>query len=452
MVFKDRAAFGLMGHFKSSLWDQVILQACESNHAIRHVVIAIGALRQTLDTTQRNITAMPGKLATGLQRDVWSQGTTHHKFALKQYGQALKKMSEALSTGSVDFYSALLVCMLTVCFEALHGDTQSAIAQIRNGLRLMRSYIPKGTSGISARLGGTGSLHEIIQAFDRLDNDSVVTSDFEPIDINTHPGANTPEDAMEKMPQVFSTLEEAKAYYEFLVNEFLHWIAYQYAWGSQQRETKERHAVSHKVKFQQRQTFIEAFIQWYSAFQPLFDAIKLRAPKGTAEYAAAICLDCRYKSLDAANNVNHFLGEMGYDEVTPKVQEVVDLANELIELEAANETTNAAKYTFEGAIIASAWSVSLKCRDPSVRRQAIAIMESRPRREGVFDSALQAKLARLQMEIEEAGKIGDFIPEHARIRGIKSTFSMEERKGTMKYLKRVEATGDFVYESLDFTW
>ena len=73
-------------------------------------------------------------------------------------------------------------------------------------------------------------------------------------------------------------------------------------------------------------------------------------------------------------------------------------------------------------------------------------------RQGTMDSDLRAMLIELQMEIEEAGAVGMYIPEEARIRGIKTTRNMAERTGTMSYLKMVEGRNEFETRSLEFTW
>jgi hypothetical protein len=71
-------------------------------------------------------------------------------------------------------------------------------------------------------------------------------------------------------------------------------------------------------------------------------------------------------------------------------------------------------------------------------RNAIRILRSRTMREATMDSELRARLIELQMEIEEAGAVGMYIPEEARIRGVKTKCDMGERRGTMSYLKMVK--------------
>ena len=75
-----------------------------------------------------------------------------------------------------DMRAALISCVLTACFESLHGDMNSAISQVRNGLKVIRNYLPQGAVGIVSRLESKDETHEIVQFFDRMDNDCVFVS------------------------------------------------------------------------------------------------------------------------------------------------------------------------------------------------------------------------------------------------------------------------------------
>jgi len=70
----------------------------------------------------------------------------------------------------------------------------------------------------------------------------------------------------------------------------------------------------------------------------------------------------------------------------------VELAEALVALESRSDGAGKAKYTFDGSFIISVYAVTLKCRDPVVRRKAMALLEGRPRRQGIMDSALSARI------------------------------------------------------------
>lgn len=178
-VFRQRTATTLSGYFTVELLDKIVLQSSESNSGIRACVIAIGALDQALDSAHE-------AQSTDENKNLDSQRHTgklphpasmHHEFALRQYGRAIKQLRESMMKEHRDVRMALIACVLTACFEALHGDMQSAIRQVRNGLTILRSYLPQGVD-ITSRLQSNDETHEIIQFFDRMENDCVFVSTF----------------------------------------------------------------------------------------------------------------------------------------------------------------------------------------------------------------------------------------------------------------------------------
>ncbi|PMD30985.1 hypothetical protein L207DRAFT_196272 [Hyaloscypha variabilis F] len=117
-LFQDHTSRTLAGCSKFNLWHRVILEACETGPSIRHAVIALGALHLTEITGQK----------------------CHHEFALRQYSKAIKHMERSLSLGTRNIRSALIPCLLTICFETWNGDAQSALAQAWLGLRLIQEW------------------------------------------------------------------------------------------------------------------------------------------------------------------------------------------------------------------------------------------------------------------------------------------------------------------------
>jgi hypothetical protein len=73
---------------------------------------------------------------------------------------------------------------------------------------------------------------ELLFAFYRLDNESIMFINKEPIPI-THP-------IFHKLADSFTTLWEAKTQFEVLLRVFSHSIVYSYAWGSPSKEAEYR--------------------------------------------------------------------------------------------------------------------------------------------------------------------------------------------------------------------
>jgi hypothetical protein len=64
---------------------------------------------------------------------------------------------------------------------------------------------------------------------------------------------------------------------------------------------------------------------------------------------------------------------------------------------------NLESYTFEMRIIPALYLVATKCRQPSLRREAIELLKSSHRREGLWDSLLSARVAEWIIGLESGG-------------------------------------------------
>lgn len=96
--------------FESTLWERIVLQASHSEHFVRDAVVAIGALsncgKWVESTASKSLV-----------------GTPHYRFALAQYGRAVKKMRATIARNSKDIRKALIGCLLVICFEAYPSVT-----------------------------------------------------------------------------------------------------------------------------------------------------------------------------------------------------------------------------------------------------------------------------------------------------------------------------------------
>jgi hypothetical protein len=129
-VFCEKVTTQLAGFVDSPIWNQLVLQASEQNEAIRHAIIAVGAL---------DITLQASKATT--QVDPMVAMDEHHRFAITQYSKAITKMRISISENQHSLRTTLLTALLIICFECLHGNHESAIAQMKSGLDLLEDWL-----------------------------------------------------------------------------------------------------------------------------------------------------------------------------------------------------------------------------------------------------------------------------------------------------------------------
>jgi hypothetical protein len=84
------------------------------------------------------------------------------------------------------------------------------------------------------------------------------------------------------------------------------------------------------------------------------------------------------------------------------------------------------------------------CRDREARREALGILRSNPRREGLWDSAVVAGFGQWIMELVEKEAVGDYIPEHARVRLTKVDVDVLAKTAKLECVKRAGANGELL--------
>lgn len=130
--FCDRTAYQLSGYFDPTFWDHIILRESYNVIPIRHAVIAISALNKAIEDS-------PGPhLKVNVIQDI---NKKHYEFAVLQYLKAIQALNQYLSSSNgPQLRTALVACLLFVCFETIQGSYASSVQQTYGGLKLLRSY------------------------------------------------------------------------------------------------------------------------------------------------------------------------------------------------------------------------------------------------------------------------------------------------------------------------
>jgi hypothetical protein len=128
-------------------------------------------------------------------------------------------MRDAASNGKKDLRTTLITCLVIVCFETFHGNHESAVAQVRAGLDLIKDWFTKNTPSTDDGVGIKSSLpsvveDELIHAFRRLDIQAMSFPD-------TRSDNATP---MKKYGTAGQPLH-ARIYFELVMQRLLHFIA-----------------------------------------------------------------------------------------------------------------------------------------------------------------------------------------------------------------------------------
>jgi hypothetical protein len=130
--------------------------------------------------------------------------------------------------------------------------------------------------------------------------------------------------------------------------------------------------------------------------------------------------------------------EMVYDHFSAEFAKVVSLAAEL--------ATKSALSCYTG-VVPALYLTGIKCRNREIRREALEMLAKWRIREGLWQSAVVAKVIEEVIAMEEAGMDDGVVPEDARVSSTWLTFSAIESRSAMlklesaRYGKRTKQVG-----------
>ncbi|AEO62650.1 uncharacterized protein THITE_2107076 [Thermothielavioides terrestris NRRL 8126] len=435
-LFREHTANELSGFFDSAFWTRSVLQECHSAPAIRHAVVALGALYKTLEKSNESPPASPYP-----DRDPRDSAVRHWEMAFRQYSHACNALVKGESAATTSNRTRLMASVLLACFDSFVGDHRQAIVQIQTGLGLLEQLRAERRRAFLASSEEPVE-EELTQMFTRLaiqaksydmafhfpqpwvvrltssqaqDPASPASDASSPIGISQDP-----------IPDRFASVMEARLSWDRLCERFLRFTEIMFAQAQNGvmgvlPTSLQHYGVSFK-------TDIEA---WSQAFDPILAS--RTAPGVSSQEKAAIAVLKMFQIMGKILFLMTFSdSEMHFDNFVPYFKNIVDLAIEVVGDEerraAARRCPDPAfcrhrhryqpdifggheyaarhikpSFSADLGIVPPLYVVATKCREPHIRRQAIQLLRSSARREAMWDSELTARIGMWIAEVEEEG-------------------------------------------------
>lgn len=434
-LFQSHTADELSGYFDSVFWSRLVLQECHEEAAIRHAVVALGALYKTLDKTTESPPSSPSAVVEPVD-SAWE----HWEVAVRSYSNACTSLFSVAGHDSRANRTRLMASILLACFDSFIGDHKQAIKQIQNGLALLeqlraqrrRSFLPRPEEPVE---------DEIIQMFTRL---AIQAKSYDmafhfpkPYVIQliqkpaTDPSSPTSDVGspvslhQEPIPEQFASLRDARLAWDALCEKMFRFTETLFATASQDNPlgVLPANLRQYGLGFKGQ---IEA---WSTAFEPLLAS--RFSPGVTSQEKAAIAVLKMFNIMGQILFLMTFsANETQFDVFQPQFQMIVNLGLEVVGDEERRATEKRCRnprtcqhhkdhipdifggYTYianhikpsfsaDLGIVPPLYVVATKCRSPVIRRQAIQLLRSSSRREGMWDSELVARIGTWIMDIEE---------------------------------------------------
>ena len=200
-----------------------------------------------------------------------------------------------------------------------------------------------------------------------------------------------------------------------------------------------------------RNLFREILRKWNSAFELFLAKASAGMDSKALQGAAVLKINHRINLLQIEyHGQDRLQTSRCWDHLRRECEEIVDLATAVVSPHNYESSSSSQKPVLfmDMNIVSPLFNIAHRCRDPIVRRRAIALLYSAPRQEGLWHSVLTARVAEKIMQIEEAGlgevKSSADVPDENRISEIEMQFDLQGRKGYLKCSRR-RPTGQQIY-------
>ncbi|KAH8891327.1 hypothetical protein GQ53DRAFT_153580 [Thozetella sp. PMI_491] len=434
-LFQERTASELSGFFDNLFWSRVVLQECHSEAAVRHAVVALGALYKTLEKSTESPPGSPNE-----DHDPMDSPMRHWEMAVKQYSQAINTLMDVNTADTKSHRMRLMASILLACFDSFIGDHKQAIFQIQNGLRLLeqlraerrRAFLPRPEEPVE---------EELIQMFTRLAIQAksydmafhfprpwvitlTTTEPSDPSSPSSEGASPVSLQTQDPLPEQFTTAKEARLAWDSLVERIFRFTETMFNYA-QDGPTGVLPASlrQYGLRFKNE---IEA---WSDAFDHILASRNL--PGVTSQEKTAIAALKMGQIMSQVLFLMTFSdSEAVFDNFTPQFKAIIDLALEVVGDEERRAAAKRcpdpqfcehryghapdifggheyaahhikASFSADLGIVPPLYVVATKCRNPVIRRQAIQLLRSSSRREGMWDSELAARIGMWIAEIEE---------------------------------------------------
>lgn len=337
----------------------------------------------------------------------------------------------------------LISTLLVVVFEVMVAQPDMAFTHALIGDRLICHWLEDNPPSQPHTLGLASPISSVIEddlllTFGRFDTQLLSFVDHRSLEIH-HRGKYVSRSTISRMPAIFLDLPEATSYWQVVMRHAGHFLFTAAAATESFRFEKDfeesiagralemnastsvycsPYIVQRELE-EEKATFVDDIERWSAAFDPIWHQI--RESTDLQEKIAASILRMYSLNTKILLEGTTLTSELSYDKFLPSFREIVTLAR-------FTDTNLQPSYHFHLSTGPPLFVVLLRCRDPSVRREALSILRS-SNFDGPWNRHMIAKVGEWIMKVEEEGmdeRIG--IEEARRVKLSRLVMGMQEKK------------------------
>ncbi|KAL8890480.1 MAG: hypothetical protein Q9192_005864 [Flavoplaca navasiana] len=385
---------------------ELVLQNSHRHEAIKHAVIALGALGETIRIN-----------STSTSPNALHPGFVKHEFARLQYHKAIGLLQKTIQRNERESVeTALVTCFLFVVFEFLQGHDQSSTIHLRSGLAIIRThYFPHADNmDIMQNPKLNPMQSEITRIFHILDTVANKWLSLRGFYDEPHVPIDVGSASTYISPEYFDTLDAASEDLMMVIARVHNFRRY----ASIYKHAPSTAQVPATIYAQKDLLFHELDIHRRRLNQFLARQVDAQIPEDPHRISI-LRINRKITTMELATYLKP-QEERFYAESMPQFFQVVSLATFILRqtpemprrvMQIVHRNNRFAggpegRYQFEFfvGLIQPLYFTAIKCRDKIIAQKAVELLEGEPWREGAWDSAVMAKIARRKMkELEESG-------------------------------------------------
>ncbi|MCJ1325414.1 hypothetical protein MMC10_002077 [Thelotrema lepadinum] len=401
--FQERTASQMSGFFSRSFWSELVPQIAHAEPSILHALVALSNFHEQFMLLDKS------------DHDARSRSGLHHYNLAIRTLLAPQARSESLLMG-------LLCCVLFISTELLQGNILSAIRLAKSGKAILSDI-----RDIRSSIEGQSSLQSLRTELNlqlvRLDFQVAAMSNrrYSEFLFDTCSDASTPHPTA--VFKLASVLEARRRYEE--INRA--WI--RHVWCCQ------RSGVQLDLSL-----FSDLLGHWDRAFEDLkareheyhapdrreIAFLEMNRRQFEISFAMAAIVPGKESSIKF------------WDDKTSLLNETLDHAAIAVDL-SEDTSSSSPSFSLDSGINVHLYTVAYRCRDPVIRRRAIAMLRSANRHEGLWRSDLVAYVAERIVTLEEEGltvRSCRDVPDEARLKDLILDFDPTERRANVRYVQK----------------
>ncbi|KAK4443303.1 hypothetical protein QBC34DRAFT_284485, partial [Podospora aff. communis PSN243] len=395
--FRRRTATKLPGMFSSEFWDTLVFQLSSREPAVLHAVIALAA-------THRRAIAVGHARRPFLATDEKDVGLDSDEvLALQQFNKAVGHLQRFKRKTQESLRATLVSCIIFICIELLKGKVGPSQAHFQSGLKLLQEIQP-GESDASPMQPHAKSVdNHVAEAFARLNIQSSISGGGP--DQSCMMILHKLSELEPEAPLVFDSISSARRHLDRLVQQ-VHRLSAEAKQAALNCQVVPSRLVLDQERLQRSVT------SWLRTFTSSLPRMETFEPEGSHRITLGAPLLLLYHAMISIMVATSLRcgDETIYDSHTASfatiLEQATNLWNKIVDYVPVTPRPGQPdhlSFTVDLGFIPPLYFTALRCRVPRFRRLAIGLLASTPHREGVWDGAVTAAIARKIVEMEEGG-------------------------------------------------